>query len=214
MPSRACRELRDDAVGEPLPALARMRGGRARGDGEHAVSRSTPRSAQGVRSPELGMRQAEVGAELGEDVAKRRRRRDACRNREAQPHRLAAAVVGVLAEDHDAHGVERRQPQRVEDEAAGREEAAAGRDLGREERPQLAASAGSRARRRRPRASSRPSAASRSHPSRAGLDHTIAAAARAPHVGCSRYASAAKSERGPGGTTPPSPVRRRVRGGV
>ena len=45
---------------------------------------------------------------------------DAVRHREAEPHRLARAVVRVLAEDHDAHVVERRQGERIEHEARWR----------------------------------------------------------------------------------------------
>ena len=195
------RELGDHAVGEPLPTLAGVGGGSARADREHAVEQEHAALGPRREIARAGHGQAEVGPELGEDVAQRRRWRDAGRNGERQPHRLPAAVVGILAEDHDAHAVERRQPQRVEDERPGRVEAAPGRDLGGEKRAQLAASQGV--------SSSSPTASSQlssiwgftaSFPSQAGaLDHTIAARARRHAPVLSRYALACKSERGPGG---------------
>jgi hypothetical protein len=71
------------------------------------------------------------------DVLEGRRWGDAGWDGEAQPHRLARAVVGILAEDDHADVVERRQREGVKDAVGGRIEAASGRDLCDEERAQL-----------------------------------------------------------------------------
>ena len=120
----------------PFPTLACMRRSCSRADGEHAVEEE--HTALGPRGEIAGARhgEAEVGSELGEDVAERRGRGHPDRYRERQPHRLPAAVVGILSQDDHAHAVERRQPEGVEDERRRRVEAAAGSVLGREKRAQ------------------------------------------------------------------------------
>ena len=151
-------------VSQPLPA---WEAGEPGATVRTLLRRSTPRSAQACEIAVRGHGLAEIGAELGEDVAERGWWRHACRDGEAEAHRLAAAVVGILAQDDDAHGVERRQPERVEDESTRRIEALGRHRSRRRETPAAPALKGFRARRRRPRASSRPSAASR-------RDHTLA----------------------------------------
>src|SRR5690606_35957927 len=68
---------------------------------------------------------AEVAFQLLVDVDEAGRRPDAGLDREAQAMRLAGAVIGVLAEDDDAHRVQRGQVQRPEIFAALREDALA-----------------------------------------------------------------------------------------
>lgn len=57
--------------------------------------------------------------------------------RESEARRLSGAVVGILAEDHDAYPVERRQRHRVEDERCRRLEPPSGLDLVDEEAAEL-----------------------------------------------------------------------------
>ena len=160
MPLAALGELADGAVGEALPALARVGGGLARRDRQHGVEQQDaalcPRREVAGRGPRAARGRVSSSSM---DVLQRRRRAHAGGNREAEPHRLAGAVVGILAEDHDAHVVERRQRERVEDAVGRRVEARA------RPRPRRRGTTGAppcraaRARRRAPRASSRASAA-------------------------------------------------------
>ena len=71
MPSRRS-ELANRAVGEPLPALARVRRGPPGRDGQHRVEEQD--AALGPRRQIAGGRpgDAEVGLELGVDVLQRR----------------------------------------------------------------------------------------------------------------------------------------------
>ena len=105
--------------------------------GQHRVEQEDaalrPRREVAGRGP----RQPEVGLQLRVDVLQGRWRADAGGNGEAEPHRLSGAVIGILAEDHHADVVERRQRERVEDAVGRRVEAAPGRDLGDEELAQL-----------------------------------------------------------------------------
>ena len=63
--------------------------------------------------------------------------RHALGHREAEAHRLAGAVVRILAEDDDADLLERRQLHGVEDPVGGRVEPASRGDLGDEEGAEL-----------------------------------------------------------------------------
>ena len=103
-------------VSQPLPACE---AGEPGATVSTLLRSRTPRSAQGVRSPVAGTgrpRSVPSSAKmLRSDGGGVHPRRDG----EAEPHRLAAAVVGILAQDHDAHVVERRQPEGVEDERPG-----------------------------------------------------------------------------------------------
>ena len=190
MPSRRAESsamTRSVKPSQPLPACE---AGAPGTDGEHAVEQE--HAALGPRRQVAGARhrQAEVGPELGEDVAERRGWSHARRNGEREPHRLPAAVVGILPENHDANAVERRQPQRVEDERTGRVEAAPGRDLGREKRPQVLHRRGLELVAEGLEPPCRPSAVSHvCFPSwGGGFDHTIAAPRRPPAGALNRYA--------------------------
>ena len=137
MPSRrseSSRMARSVNRSQPLPAWeAGLPGETVR----TALSRSTPRSAHGVRSPVAGRGSPRsVSSSLWMFWSEGGGRHPG-RHGEAEPHRLPGAVVGVLAEDHDAHVVERRQRERVEDAVGRRIEPPPGRDLGDEERAEL-----------------------------------------------------------------------------
>ena len=131
----ARRELGDDAVREAFPTLARVRGWGAWGHCQNGIQEE--HSLLGPGSEVAGRRrlQIQVALQLGEDVAERRRLRDACGDRERKPHRLAGAVVWILTQDHHAHVVHRRQAKRIEDEWCGWVEPASGGDLSRQKRP-------------------------------------------------------------------------------
>ena len=123
------RDRADHGIGECLPAAILVARGHAhlhrqhRIEQQHALRR--PMFEETVRRP----RDAEIGIELLEDVDQARWRADAGPDREAQPVRLPLAMIGILAQDHDAHPVERGEIERAEPRAALGEDALARRLL-------------------------------------------------------------------------------------
>src|SRR5690606_30007415 len=79
---------------------------------------------------------AEIALQLLVDVDEARRGGDAGPDAEAEAVRLAGAMIGILAEDDDAHLLERRQVERAEPFGALGEDALAGRLLRHEEAAQ------------------------------------------------------------------------------
>ncbi len=129
-PRAAIGDLADDAVCELLPALVSMRSGLAGGDGQHRVQEQHALLGPAGEIAAHRRCQPKVGLKLTEDVLKRRRRLDARRNREAEPHRLTGTVVGILAEDDDANVIEGGAIQRLEHVVGPGVEAARGANLG------------------------------------------------------------------------------------
>ena len=93
------------------------------------LSRRTPWSAQGDRSPVEGAGQAEVGLQLLVDVHQAARHGlHVGRHRERQAHRVPGRRVGVLPDDEHPHVVE-RPLERAQDVSTGRQVAPSGHDL-------------------------------------------------------------------------------------
>src|SRR5574337_358322 len=97
----------DRSVSEALPAPVRMGAGTSLLHRQHAVEQQHAAVGPGGEATVAGTGHAEVALDLPEDVVQRWGYPHAAAHRKAQPMRLAGAVVGVLAQDHNPHRVER-----------------------------------------------------------------------------------------------------------
>src|SRR4051794_11582860 len=104
--------LLDNAVGEALPTTLAVRGGAAHFDRQHAVEQQYPLVCPMLEKAMARLLYAEVAFELLVNVDEARRGPDSGPHREAQSMCLALAVIGILAEDHDADVVDRCQVER------------------------------------------------------------------------------------------------------
>lgn len=96
-----------------------------RADGEGGVEEEDAAARPRLQVAVLGRDEARyVGGELLVHVLQRGRRRDALAHGEAEAVRLVVVVVRVLAEDHHAHRVQRREVERIEDVGEGRKDCA------------------------------------------------------------------------------------------
>ncbi|MNM61961.1 hypothetical protein D3C81_732740 [compost metagenome] len=95
-------------------------------DGQRGVEQQHALLGPVLQAAVVGRVDVQVALELLEDVLQRRRHRHARLHREAQAMGLAGAVIGVLADDHHLHLVQRRRVQRIEDQPAGRKDLLAG----------------------------------------------------------------------------------------
>ena len=101
----------DDALGEALPAAARVAVGLVRLHRQAGVEQQHAAVGPGRQQAAVARRRLEgrvVALDGRVDVLERRRGRRGRAHREAEPVRLVVVVVGVLAKDDDLDGVERR----------------------------------------------------------------------------------------------------------
>lgn len=110
----------DRGIGETFPALALMRGGLSRFDGEHGIEQEHSAIGPRRQAPVIGARNAQAPLDLLEHVLQRRRHTHARSHRKTQAMSLAGTVVRILTEDDYAHLVEGRVLEGVEDVRAGR----------------------------------------------------------------------------------------------
>src|SRR5574337_499592 len=96
----------DRSVSEALPAPVRMGAGTSLLHRQHAVEQQHAAVGPGGEATVAGTGHAEVALDLPEDVVQRWGYPHAAAHRKAQPMRLAGAVVGVLAQDHNPHRVD------------------------------------------------------------------------------------------------------------
>ena len=105
------RHGRHDCPGQALPAPPCMTARTPTANREEGVEEEHAMPRPGFERDIMGFRLSEVGPQLAEDEAKRRRVLHAGRHRERQAVRLARPVIWVLPEDH---GPNRRQRGQAE----------------------------------------------------------------------------------------------------
>ena len=113
-------ERADGGIGELLPAVTLMTRRLMRTHRERCVQQEHALLSPARQVARRRDRLSEVELYLLEDVLKRRRKRHACRHREAQTLRLTRLVVRVLTDNHHLHRVERTEVEGVEDERTRR----------------------------------------------------------------------------------------------
>ena len=120
-------------VGKGLPSLALMRSGAPVLDGETGIEKQHALACPAFKIAMSGMRNAQITLKLAINVLKGWWRGDAARHGKTEPMRLSRPVIGVLAEDHHLHIIERRQLKGAEHPASRRVDAFAGGFLGAQE---------------------------------------------------------------------------------
>ena len=110
----------DHGIGELLPADPAVAAGHTGLHGQHRVEQQHALPGPVFEVRPAAHPDAEVGFDFPEDVDQRGRGGHAVRHGEGQAHRLAGAVVGILAEDDDFHLREGRELESPENLAAGR----------------------------------------------------------------------------------------------
>lgn len=105
----------DDSVGEELPAFLGMRSGIGALDRHGRVEQQHPLLGPALQVTMTGDGDIQVALQFFVDVHQRRRRRHPWLHRETQAVGLAGAVIGILAENHHFHLLQRRGVQRIED---------------------------------------------------------------------------------------------------
>ncbi len=113
----------DNRIGELFPALAGMGIGIALFDREHGIEQQHALTRPVFEKAVIGRRDAQIRVQFLVDILQRRRDAHAWAHRKRQAVGLIVAVIGVLAQDHHAHLVERGGVERVEIVAALGEDA-------------------------------------------------------------------------------------------
>lgn len=113
-------ERGDDGIGESLPSATRMAACFACAHGEHAVEKEDALASPAREIAMFPSFDADVVAELSQDVAQRWRRWSPCGNREGKTMSLTRAVIGVLSEDDDLDGCAGNRVECREDLMLGR----------------------------------------------------------------------------------------------
>ena len=110
----------DGSVGERLPSVSAVAKGLMLADGETRVEQEDALSGPSHEVARSRDGRARLGLHLLEDVLKRRREGDAVVHAETKSVGLPGTMIGVLPEYDDAHLVEGRRVEGIEDEAPGR----------------------------------------------------------------------------------------------
>ena len=134
----ARRHRRDAGVGNRVPPAPRMAARIARLDRQRVVEQQHAALCPRGQVARRGRRDTAIIRQFPEDVSQRGRMRHAIGDREAQPHRLPRAMVGVLPQNHDLDLVQRGQLQRAQAAALRRIDRLARSFLGAQKAAQLA----------------------------------------------------------------------------